>query len=233
MNTTITRFQHFSLPASPRPRVAASLLLLLCVTGCSHPSEDNIRLRKLNQDLQAQVDKLTEEAASRQRTIDGLEKRIPTIPMLPPDELKKLYLTAGLKFGRLSGGVNLSSTKPGDQALSIYVCPTDEFGSSIQAAGSFVVEAFDLAEKGDTHLGRWEWSALAAKAQWRAFLFEFDYELTCPWQKIPKHPDITVRVTFTDELTHIPYTAETVVHADIALSSRTSPATVPTSMPSR
>jgi hypothetical protein len=34
------------------------------------------------------------------------------------------------------------------------------------------------------------------------------YALTCPWQTIPKHPNLTVRVTFTDELTHAKFTIQ-------------------------
>ena len=147
--------------------------------------------------------------------------------MLPPDELKKMWLTAGLNFGRFTGGANLDDKKPGDQGLRVYICPADEFGMPIQAAGSFVVEAFDLAQPGDNRLGRWEWSAINAKSQWRSFLFEFGYELTCPWQKLPTRSDITVRVTFTDELTHIAFVAEKLVHANIPPSAATAPTTAP------
>jgi hypothetical protein len=221
----------FSLP-SPRPRVPVSprlfpLVLLVAATGCTHPSEDNIRLRKINQDLSAKVTDLTTQNDSKQRTIDGLVKRIPTTPMLPPDELKKLWVTSGLTFGRFTGGADLDDKKAGDEGLRVYICPTDENGAAIQAAGSIVVEAFDLAEKGDNRLGRWEWDAIAAKAQWRAFLLEFGYELTCPWQKVPTRSDITIRVTFTDELTHIPYVAEKLVHANIPPSAETAPTTSP------
>ncbi|HET6248829.1 MAG TPA: hypothetical protein VFE47_14120 [Tepidisphaeraceae bacterium] len=219
----------FRVTASSRLGVlyTTPILLALTLPGCTHPSADNIRLRKLNQDLQAKIDNLTTQNDSKQRIIDGLMQRIPTIPTLPPKELKNFWIPAGLKFGRFTGGVQIDATKPGDDGLRVYICPTDEFGTPIQVPGSFVVEAFDLAEKGDNRLGRWTWDSIAAKSQWRSFLLEFGYELTCPWQKIPKRSDITVRVTFTDELTHTPITAEEVAHANIPPSPQSAPTTAP------
>ena len=136
-----------------------------------------------------------------------------------PDALKNLWITTGLQFGRLTGGVDLDYGKPGVEGLRVYVTPLDENGVGIQAAGSFVVEAFDLALPGDNRLGRWTWDTPTAKSLWRNFLLEFGYELTCVWQKVPSHPDIHIRVTFTDELTHISYVADKTVHVELPVSA--------------
>ncbi len=191
--------------------------------GCTHPSEDNIRLRKINQGLQNELSALKIKSEADQRMIAGLLQRSPTVSVLPAEELKKLWVPTGVQFGRLTGISDLDFGKPGVQGLRVYVNTVDENGTAIQAAGSFVVEAFDLAEPKDNFLGRWTWDPLAAKTQWRSFMFEFGYELNCPWQKMPKHPDITIRVVFTDELTHIPYTGSTVIHSGPA----SLPATIP------
>ncbi len=228
---SISPSRHPAAPPSRRLSVSRSLhlsiLLLTLLVGCGQPNQENIRLRKLNQDLDAKANTLSAKIDADQRTIDGLYKRIPTIPILPADELKKLWVTAGLKVGSLSGGAHLDMNKPYDEGLTLYVCPTDENDTPIQAAGSFTIEAFDLANKGDTHLGKWTWNSIEAKSQWRAFLLERDYVLTCPWQKVPTHPDITVRIIFTDELTHIDYHAETVLHVKLPTSSATAPTSAP------
>jgi len=222
-------------PVSAPPRFAfivifgAAFALPFLACGCSQPNQENIRLRKINQTLEGKISTLTNKDEADQRTIDGLLKRIPTVRILPAAELKKLWVTAGLRIGRLSGGAHLDLNKAYDEGFTLYVCPKDENDIPIQAAGSFVIEAFDLANTGDTHLGRWNWDPIAAKSQWRSFLLEYDYVFTCPWQKTPLHPDITVRVVFTDELTHIAYTAETVLHVNIPPS----PATAPTTAPAR
>ena len=113
-----------------------ALCSILLATGCTHPSEDNIRLRKINQDLSAKVTDLTTQNDSKQRTIDGFVKRIPTTPILPPDELKKLWVTAGLTFGRFTGGgADLDDKKAGDEGLRVYLCPTDENGRGDSGGG--------------------------------------------------------------------------------------------------
>ncbi|HWE02479.1 MAG TPA: hypothetical protein VG326_08705 [Tepidisphaeraceae bacterium] len=204
---------------------ALCCILFFAAAGCCHPSEDNIRLRKINQDLTAKAAGLTTQKEADDRTIAGLLARSPSIPVLPGPELKNFFVTAGIKFGRLTGGVDLDPAKPGVEAIRVYINTVDDNDHSIQAAGSFVVEAFDLAAKGNNRLGKWTWDAVAAKAQWRSFLFDFCYELTCPWKIVPRHPDITLRVTFTDELTHIPFTAEKMIHVDIP------PPPIPTTAP--
>jgi hypothetical protein len=218
---------RLALHLSFSPSLLLCLSVGLLLTGCTRPNEENIRLRKLNQDLDARISTLTDKNEAAQRKIDGLIKRIPTVPILPADELKKLWVTSGLRIGTLSGGAHLDLNKPWDEGIIIYTCPTDDTDNLIQAAGSFVIEAFDLANANDTHIGRWTWDTISAKAQWRSFLLEHDFVLTCLWQKVPQHPDITVRVVFTDELTHIAYNTEAVLHVKLPASSTTAPTTAP------
>ena len=212
-------------------RHAFGFVLLLELAGCYHPSEENIRLRKINQELTAKLSTVTTQKEGDERTIAGLMARSPAIAMLPKSELDKLWVAAGIKFGRLTGGIDQDPTKPGVEAVRVYITPIDDSGQGIQAAGSFVVEAFDLAAAGDNRLGRWTWDTVAAKSQWRSFLFDFCYELPCPWKIVPRHPEITLRVTFTDELTHIPFIAEKMIHVDIPPPPI--PATAPTTAPIR
>jgi len=208
----------------------SALTLSFLGAGCGHPDQANIVLRKRIQKQNAQLAQLKQQHDSDQQTIAGLERRSPTIAMLPAADLNKLWVTHGLKFGRLTGGIDLDPAKAGDEGICAYVSPMDEDGLSIQAAGSFVVELFDLAVKtGDNRLGRWTWDTLQAKNQWREFLLEYTYALTCPWQKVPTHPDITIRVTFTDELTHIPYTAEKAVHVKLPPPRSLRPTSAPAS----
>ena len=215
-------------PRRLRSFALAALIISLFSAGCGHPDQANILLRKQIQKQNAQLAQLKQQHDSDQQTIAGFERRSPTIAMLPPADLKKLWVTHGLKFGRLTGGIDLDPDKPGDEGVCAYVSPIDEDGLSIQAAGSVVIEAFDLAIKtGDNRLGRWTWNTQQAKSQWREFFLEYTYALTCPWQKIPAHPDITIRVTFTDELTHIPYTAEKAVHVKLPAAHGVAPASAP------
>ena len=190
-------------------RVSA-IAALAC--GCGNPSRANIELRKQVQQLQGQVSSLQRQHDADQRLIQGLRDRQGTIPTLPTTRLSRLFTTHGLEFGRLTGGADLDSNKPGDEGLLLYMTPVDETGQPIKAAGSFDVEAFDLAEPADPRIGHWHFDLQQSRASWNGFLLDYGYILTCPWQKkVPRHRDITVRVTFSDELTQIPFTAQRVV----------------------
>ena len=200
---------------------------LAVLAGCGHPSRANIELRQRVQKLDSEVAALKTQHNADRWTIAGLEKRNPTVATLAPAALSRLWVTHGVQFNRMTGGIHLDPRLPGDQGLRLYVSPIDENAMPIQAAGSFVVEAFDLAEKGDNRIGRWTWDTVAAKSEWREFLIEYTYALTCPWQKIPQHRDITVRVIFTDELTQVPYSADMTVRVNLPPPGSSAPQTGP------
>src|SRR5206468_3820943 len=92
--------------------------------------------------------------------------------------------------------------------IRIYITPTDEHGDTIQAAGSFVIEAFDLDAKEPVRIGHWEFPTLESRKHWQAMLLDAAYVLTCPWQTVPLNPSLTIRTTFTDELTHASFTIQ-------------------------
>jgi hypothetical protein len=203
------------MPASVN-RSALSVLAVTagCFTaGCfGKPNQANMLLRKDNQNLQDQVAQLKTENQMDANLIAGLQARIPTEPTLPPAQLDKLYTTHGIRLGRLTGGLDLDADKPGDEGLKVYVIPFDQSGQPFKAAGGITVEAFDLAAK-EPFIGRWKFDLEQAKANWYGyFLIDYYYALTCPWQTVPQHPDLTVKVTFVDELTKLPFTTQTVVH---------------------
>jgi hypothetical protein len=189
-------------------RLSAALLLVL-LGGCfGKPNQANIELRKQIQSLEAKNAELQRQHEADQATITGLKSQVGTIPTLPEDRLEKLYTVHGIQIGRLTGGVDLDGNRPGDEALKVQVVPTDDDGEPIKAVGSFVIEAFDLAAP-DPRIGRWEIGVDEAKKSWFGGKLLYDYIFTLPWQqRVPQHSDLTVKVTFTDELTHRQFTAQ-------------------------
>jgi hypothetical protein len=182
-----------------------SVGFLLCavsafVGGCGSPNTASIVVRRQNQDLQDQVASLTRAREADAATIRALQEKSGSLPTLPPERLDKLFTVHGLKLGRLTGGADLDSTKPGDEGLKIYATPTDDDGEALKAAGTFVVEAFDLAAK-TPELGKWEFDLAASRKAWIGAALSHQYVLTCPWQQPPRHEEVTVKVTFRDELT--------------------------------
>jgi hypothetical protein len=181
--------------------LVCAVLGSLVAPGCGSPNVASIAVRKQNQDLQDQVASLTRAREADAATIRALqEKQGGGLPTLPPDRLDKLFTVHGIKLGRLTGGADLDSKTPGDEGLKVYVTPTDDDGEPLKAAGTFVVEAFDLAAK-TPELGKWEFDLAATRKAWIGAALVHQFVLTCPWQQRPRHEEVTVKVTFRDELT--------------------------------
>jgi hypothetical protein len=198
------------------------VLLLLTAAGCGSPSSANITLRKQNQDLQDQITTLTRARKADAATIAALQQRVGTVPTLSQQRLEKLFTVHGIKLGRLTGGADLDHSKPGDEAIKVYADPTDDDGDAIKAAGSFIVEAFDLAAN-PPELGKWTFDTDATRKLWNGSLLSHQYVLTCPWQKPPQHEELTIKVTFSEELTRREFHAQSVVKVHPPASSASPP----------
>jgi hypothetical protein len=210
--------------------IIAGVGLIACVVvllGCGgKPNQANIELRKKNQDFQQQIDELKRQRQADAATIRALEQQRQTVPTLPHERLEQLYTTHGLRFGRLTGGIDTDPERAGDEQLKVYVVPTDQSGDLLKAAGSFVIEAFDLSLGEDNRLGRWEYSRDEAAKNWYGDLMSYGYAFAQPWQRPPRSDEVTVRVTFEDALTGRVFTEQALARV-VAAPSSTGPATLP------
>jgi hypothetical protein len=200
--------------------MAVSALLI----GCARPNQANIELRKQNQSLQKQLADTQVQLQLQGNALRACQASKPTVATLPPDRLDKLFTTHGINFGKLTGPTD--PTNPDEkQGFVVYVYPVDQSNQRLKAAGSFVVEAFDLAAKGNPRLGRWTFSRDEAAKLWAGFfVFDYYYVLKCPWQELPGHSELLIRVAFTDELTQLTFTADDKIHVPLPLPQPT-PAT--------
>jgi hypothetical protein len=206
--------------------VCASLALL---AGCGSPNVPSIAVRKENQALKNQVATLQRAREADAATIRSLESRgATTVPSLPAARLENLFTTHGLRLGRLTGGADLDRGKPGDEGLKVYATPTDDEGEPFKAAGSFTVEAFDLAAK-EPHVGRWTFDTRTSRDAWIGAMLARAFVLTCPWQTPPQHAELTVKVTFHDELTGREFHEQKVVN----IQPPPTPTTTTTTSPAR
>jgi hypothetical protein len=216
-----------------------TMLCVLCLLapcgGCKifggSPDAANIKLRKENQALAAQVEELKQQAAANAALAHSLQANRPTVPALPTERLEKLWTTRGLKFGRLTGGADIDRSRPGHEGIKVYVAPTDQSGEEIKAAGSFTVEAFDLAKPQAPLVGTWKIDVDQARKSWSGYLMDYNYVLTLPWQdKVPENPELTLKVTFFDELLQLPFSAQQRVMVE--LPSKGGAGTAPRTGPS-
>ena len=141
-------------------------------------------------------------------TIQALQQNRPTAPSLPEQRLEKLFTTHGITLGRLTGGDDWDSAKPGDDGLKIYAVPTDDQNTPFKAAGSFKIEAFDLGDPAKPLIGTWTFDTTQTRELFFSHAMLYTYVLTCPWQTVPAHNDLTIKVTFQDELTGREFTVQ-------------------------
>jgi len=193
----------------------------MLAAGCGSPNSANIVVRKQNQDLQDKIDSLTRTHEADQAELKGLKDRIGTLPTLPDDRLARLFTTHGLSLGKLTGGADLDRDKPGDEGFKVYVTPTDDDGDTLKAAGSFVIEAFDLASKLPER-GKWTFDTDQTRKCWNGSFLSHQYVLTCPWQSPIQHEELTVKVTFRDELTGREFHTQKVIKIKLPPSSSAS-----------
>lgn len=171
-----------------------SAILFLILPGCAgNPSKANIELRKELKTVQDQNADLQRQHEGDLATISSLKERQNVVATLPEDRLAKLFTTHGFVFSRL--------TSADQKMLKVYVTPTDEQAQRLKASGSFVVEAFDLSKPDNQRIGEWKFTAEEAKSKWNGETMLYAYVLECPWQSPPESSNITVKVTFADELT--------------------------------
>ena len=178
--------------------LACLLACGLFAPGCRGPSPANIELRKQNQQLRVEADQLRAENEQLKSDVRRLESEEETLATLPQERLEQMWTVAGLRFGRLTGIDRRSEGTP----LKVYLKPVDASGGTLKAAGSIVVEAFDLNAQ-ETRLGRWEFPVEEARRNWVSGGILNEYILTCPWEGDPpaEGRDLLVKVTFVDALT--------------------------------
>jgi outer membrane murein-binding lipoprotein Lpp len=197
-----------------------SVLVFVCgIAGCSSPSPANNQLRVENQKLQDQIEALQRDKAKDHATIDALQNKVGSVPTLPQDRLDKLFTVAGLQIGRLTGGENWDPAKPGDNGIKVEVVPVDGQGEKLKAAGSFTIDVFDLAEAADTHIAHCHFDVDQARKQWFGSGLLYAYVFKCPWDKVPAHNELTIRVTYHDELTEREFTRQQVVKVNLPAKS--------------
>ena len=201
----------------------ASTMTAALLAGCGSPSKPNIALRKKNAALNEEIASLIAARESDLSAIRRLESNATTVPVLPHDRIDKLFTAHGLRLGKLTGGWDADTAKPGDEGLQVFVVPTDQAGDEIKAAGTFVVDAFDLSKGGEVRLGHWEFPTAEASKHWLGNALQYGFIFEVPWQTVPTGDQVTIRTTFTDELTGRAFTAQRAVKVSLPHAPSTQP----------
>lgn len=182
-----------------RLTLAAMLLVTLAATGCvSQAQYDD--LSKQNLLLRDQVKKAQQQTQDLQQKLDLQQKQVQSLLQLGPKRLDLIPAVTGVELGPYTGGFNTDVTKKGDDAVKVYLLPTDADGSIVKAPGSVTIQLFDLtAPGGPVKLGESTFTPQEVRKHWfSGFLSTYHYSFVCPWTQMPHGSEITVRVEFID-----------------------------------
>lgn len=177
-------------------------LLLIFGAGCNGTVADP-RVTKIQQ-LEDRIAEQTRQLQKKDEEIAQQSRMIQELRVLNGEErLARLVRVDRIELERLSGGYD--ENRDGvDDGVVAYLRLRDEDGDTIKAAGSVVLEAYDLAAPQSEQLvARAELDADAVQAAWFGRFMTSHYTIKAPWidGRVPAHRRITISVRFTELLT--------------------------------
>jgi hypothetical protein len=195
------------------PVFSVAPFLAWAVFGCQSPGDQMYRLQKQLDSQKSRILQLEENIITLQKHIDDQKQQIVTLERIAPDRMAKLEVPVKIELDKLSGGYE-EPGRAGDAGVVAYVQPIDSDGDVIKAAGSIVMEVFDLANPPAKSLVcRAALDVDNTRKAWRGWLWTDHFSVKCPWpppdRKPPEHRELTIRVQFTDYLTGRILTAQT------------------------
>ncbi len=212
----------------PWRRLTAGLVATILATGC----QDFQRQREMQ--LERQRDEARTLARQRAEQIETLSEQvrtqrqqIKTLQALGEKRLDRLFTVAGIQIGRHSGGVN-QDEPPGQDAVKIFLSPTDAEGHVLKAAGDVKVQLYDLAmPKDKTLYAEYAFPVDTIGEHWSGGLLANHYSFLCPWPngRPPAHSELTLRVEFTDYLTGRSFDAQKAIRLDLPPAALKTPRT--------
>lgn len=200
---------------------AAVLLVLAALAGCAKDlRQENSRLRTQLLDTTARGDQLERQNQELTQQLQQSTQRVEALQQLGPARTDLLPQAAAIRIGRHSSPVDTDGTG-GEDAVRVLVQPLDAQGHTIKAAGSLLVELYDLAAPPEQNLlGRCEVSPQDLTQHWYSTFGSDHYSVECPLDRPPQHPELTVRVQFTDLVNGNAFAQQKV----IAVATQTQPA---------
>lgn len=187
--------------------VIGTLAVLMSLAGCAAKPDEVLELQRDQRQLQKQLRQAEGTIAQQQKTLGQKDEQINSLSALGPKRLEVLFAVEKIVLSRYTGGTNLDK-KGDDDGVRVYLLPQDKDGRTITAVGSVEIDVFDLAQKEESLLMSYSFSAAKAKEQWQSGGLANHYSFTCPWKdREPEGDEITIHVKFIDYLSGRSFTA--------------------------
>jgi hypothetical protein len=207
------------------PRASAILLvaalLLLGAAGCDSENMHEALTESNRQTIQREetIAQLQQRVQTLEKTLREKNRQIAELKSLGIQRIEHLFTTDRVTLGN-TGGVNLDD-EPGDDAIRVYLLPTDSHGSTIKAAGDVTVQLFDLeTDPKNTLIGEYTFPAEKIHEHWYGGFGVYHFRFDCRWpdDTPPAGDKVTVRVEFLDHLTGKTHSAQTLSEIEKAPS---------------
>ena len=187
------------------------ILTTAAIAGCEDlQRQQQIETEKQRDAALAHAEELGKEVSELSTTVESQKKQIETLQGLGEKRLDNIFTVAAVEISRNSGGIDTDTT-PGQDAVVVFLKPLDTNGDVLKAAGDVKIQLFDLAQpQNQTLYAEFTYPAKDISQYWAGGMLSNQYTFRCrfPEGTAPAHPDINLRVTFTDYLTGQTFTAQ-------------------------
>ena len=199
------------------------VLVLILALGALAGCEDLQREQQINTEKQrdaalAHADELGRQVVELSAKVESQKKQIETLQALGEKRMENVVTVAAIEIARHSGGIN-TDKKPGHDTVVVFLKLLDKNGDVIKAAGDVTIQLFDLAQpKDQTLFAEYTYPVKDIGKNWAGGMLSSQYTFRCPFPdgKLPAHPAVNLRVTFTDYLTGQTLTAQKLLTLKLA-----------------
>ena len=208
-------------PASRAAWLLSLGLVGLFAAGCVNNQAELQQARAQLREARAENVKLGEDLRAMQQVTVAQQKQIATLQGLGDKRAELLFSVTAVKLGRYTGGVDLDG-KGGHDGIRVYVRPVDHDGHALKAAGEVKIQLFDLSAPPDENLlGTFAFPVEEIAKHWSAGFMTYHYRFDCPWRSgRPAHPEVTVRVAFTDYFTGKTFTDQKLCKIELSVEAK-------------
>ncbi len=194
-----------------RTIILVLFLILGTLAGCQDPQREQlIETEKQRDAALAHADELGKEVSELSAKAESQKQQIETLQGLGEKRMENVFTVAAIEISRNSGGIDTDKT-PGQDTVVVFLKPLDKNGDILKAAGDVTIQLFDLAQpKDQTLYAEFTYPVKDIHQYWAGGLLSNQYTFRCPFPEgtAPAHPEINLRVTFTDYLTGQTFTAQ-------------------------
>ncbi|MBN1942030.1 MAG: hypothetical protein JW849_01935 [Phycisphaerae bacterium] len=210
--------------------VLGVILALGALAGCENLSyQREVDAEKQRDAALAHADELAKQVVELSAEVETRKKQIETLQNLGEKRMENVFTVASIEIGRHSGGIDVDK-EPGQDAVRVFLRPLDKDGHVLKAAGDVKIQLFDLAQPEDkTLFAEYTYSVKDIGKYWAGGLLANQYSFQCPFpdDSPPEHPEINLRVTFTDYLTGRSFTSQKLLKISLPPKETPTPQTKP------